>query len=49
MKKTLSILLVIMMLLSCVPAMAEYENHVEFTYLGNATSKTLPGDDAYVI
>lgn len=49
MKKTLSILLVIMMLLSCVPAMADYENHVEFTYLGNATSKTLPGDDAYVI
>ncbi len=49
MKKTLSILLVIMMLLSCVPAMADYENHVEFTYLGNATSSTLPGDDAYVI
>lgn len=49
MKKTLSILLAVMMLLSCIPAMAEYENHVEFTYLGNATSKTLPGDDAYVI
>ncbi len=51
MKKTLSLLLALMMLLSCTAAMAEgkYEEHIEFTYLGNATSRMLPTDDAYII